>query len=271
MVTIPFPHRPADDVGDRSSCSVGGVAVDQTMQDRSRSSTRILVDPAPEPHFGAKRHAHVSENATSELRASYIKSSKVVPTALATSRDPMARVARSSLSSGTSGGSVMPIRAGDQQRKFSLPEDQGGLKGGSQWHESVSFPRGQNSQTTGTMTATNSGIGIEYIENTSTNLQHQGWTNVYLHQLRVAHLLLSTLLKLVAHMPGTDMWRLQHKVTQSAATRAILTISMFQTAAMRMAANDGIVHVILIILLVTTAVTSVATGNHAHRMSIHQR
>ena len=85
----------------------------------------------------------------------------------------MTTEAHSSLSSGTSGGSVMPIRAGDQHRKFSLPEDQGGLKGGSQWHESVSSSRGQNSQTTGTMTATNSGIGIGYMENTSTNLQSQ--------------------------------------------------------------------------------------------------
>ena len=168
-----FLHRPADDVGDRSSCSVGGVAVDQTMQDRSRSSTRFLVDPAPEPHIGAKRHAHVSENATSELRASYIKSSKVVPTALATSRDPMARVARSSLSSGTSGGSEMPVRAGDQHQKFALPEAQTGLKGGSQWHESVSSSHELNSQTVGTMTATNSGIGVGYMENTSTNLQSQ--------------------------------------------------------------------------------------------------
>ena len=168
-----FLHRPADDVGDRSSYSVGDMAVEQTMQERSRSSTRILVDPAPKPHIGANLRAHVSENGTSDHQTSCFTSSQGVPTAVATSRHPMTSESHPSLSSGTSGGSVMPIRAGDQHRKFSLPEDQGGLKGGSQWHESVSFSRGQNSQTTGTMTATNSGIGVGYMENTSTNLQSQ--------------------------------------------------------------------------------------------------
>ena len=84
----------------------------------------------------------------------------------------MARVGRSPLTSGTSGGSAMPIRAGDQHQKFSLPKAQTGLKGGSQWHESVSSSLEHNSQTTGTMTATNSGIVIGYLENTSTNLQY---------------------------------------------------------------------------------------------------
>ena len=152
----------------------------------------------------------------------------------------MTTEAHPSLTTGTSGGSVMTNRAGDQVQNISLPEAQTGLKGGSQWHESVSSARARDLQTCRTTTTTISGIADGYVGNTSTNLQHQqisitvkpttmpyradngentlisselanqlnyqgGWTNVYLHQLRVAHLLLSKLLKLVVHMLGINV------------------------------------------------------------------
>ena len=65
-------HRPTDDVGDRSSCSVGDVAIGQSMQDSATSSVVNLADPAPNPVMGAKRPTHVSENDHSEHRTSYI-------------------------------------------------------------------------------------------------------------------------------------------------------------------------------------------------------